>query len=795
MHKVDFVCLNLDKNPKGVLNGMNNRRVMRIAALILVLAMMPLWMISCGKIDSKLSGRLAEAMIGDGGISTKENSGKSYIDALDSEASSIKSKMNSGTWPESALSGSETIRTQHYKNTYVLAKAWATKKSDHYHSKDYLNAIKDALEVGYTTLYGEISLSEKDYLNTMNNRLDAAEYLIRTLLILNDAGKISGSEIEKCLAVLDFKFPSPSGKGVDLIRTSYITLGCAVLRGNVEAIEKILTAHLINAFSVVNDGDGLYADGSYLAYNKTASSSSYGTLAFAALTEIAYAVKGTKVDFAEELKVDEYLYNWAVKSIIPSLYNGTAFAGTVSSYISEAEKYGGRAVSALLMLSEMLDDEKSAELKSIIKGYSESNSSAFITGLTSYGMCVYQDIESDKKIEAKNVVGAFSFAEMDKLTLLGNKYAASLSLSSLRSAKYETRPVGSDKLKEELGAVNGNGWYTGDGMLLIYTPEYSVNSKYWKYVNSKRIPGTTVDSRDRISDDNGGFDGDSSNAGSVVLDAFAVSSSQFSNNNADFISDLSAKKSVFFFGNKIVCLGADIKNTIVDNKIIPPNNQTIETIVENIYYNQNTSVATSMDYNEDITFAAGKIMELPSAVYVMKYGGIYVPADKNEVLNGRLNSTDGGNFLELWLDHGITPENATYEYVIIPSSCMKMEAFFEFAAAPDYSVVSNTEKVQAVKDDASGVTGYTFWEGASCNGITTDFTCNMIVKETDSAVTIAISDFTHFGPGNKTGDTITLTGNYTATKADTGLTFNGNTITVDRAALANGQTLTITLSK
>ncbi len=769
-------------------------RLVRITAVVLVLAMMPLWLFGCGKLDSKVEAKLVEMMIGDGSLSTKEDIGANYINELDAAVTNLKSKFVSGTWPESIITGSESVRTQHFKNLYTITKAWATKKSSFYHDRDILKMINQALDYGMT-IYGDGQRAEREYSITIMERCDSAEYLIRSLLILHDSGKVKSKDIPDLLAAVYYKFPTAYGDSVDLIRTSYIALGSAVLRGESDRISQIVADYLINVVGVVASGNGLYADGSYITYDKTASTGSYGVMGFSTLVEMAYAVSGTDADFADPAAVADFLYYWGRSSVIPSLFNGSAFVGTVGSYVDDADALGGRAVSALIGLTELLDETKGNEIKSIVKAYGESSNTAFIGGLSSYGACELQKIVKDEKITAAPVTGAFSFSEMDKVTVLGNKYSASLSLSSYRSAKYETRVIYPESLKETDGAVNGNGWYTGDSMLIIYTDDYKIPSNYWTYVNGQRLPGTTVDSRNRTPDDNGGFNGVNSNAGAVTLDAFAVSSYDFVNNNAELRSDLTAKKSVFFFGNKIVSLGAGIKNTYEDNTVLSPNKQTIESIIENVYYGTNNSVPTSPDADGDIQLAAGRETVMPEAFYVMRYGGIYVPADKNDVLNARLNATDGGNFLEIWLDHGKLPENASYEYVIIPSTSMKMNAFFEFVAAPDYTVLSNTDKVQAVADGDSGVTGYTFWEGAECNGIKTDFACNMIVKETDNEITIAISDFTHFGAGNTTGGTITLSGSYSLKSADTGLSYSGNTITVDRSVASNGQTLTIVLSK
>ena len=128
-----------------------------------------------------------------------------------------------------------------------------------------------------------------------------------------------------------------------------------------------------------------------------------------------------------------------------------------------------------------------------------------------------------------------------------------------------------------------------------------------------------------------------------------------------------------------------------------------------------------------------------------------------------------------------------------------MRKFYEMLdennGVADYTVLSNTADVQAVKDEKSGAVGYVFWNAATCNGITTDFACNIMVKETDSQITIAIADISQNAPDND-GGTITLTGSFSQVKsADAGLTFENNTITVDRAVAGNGQTLTIVISK
>ncbi len=770
---------------------MKIKHTVRVLAVILVLAMMPLYLFGCGNANGKIGEKLVDMMVGDGSIKANDDnrSSKSYINALDTEVASLVKTFSGNGWSNSYIQDSNSAVSQWAINIYKLTLAWATKGSEYYHSGDVMDRVKAAFEsdnvenIGYGK---NIS---------MNERCDSAEYIIRAILILDDAGKVSDEIIEQVVDVVGYRFPAAFGDGSNYARSLYIALGVALLSDNDNNVESIIANQFPVALSMASNGDGLHEDGSYVL-GEVASSASYGVAAFNIIVEILSAISGSDYDLDDEQKAayTTYLYDWAMNSIIPSLYNGSAFAGTVGSYIASADKMGGKAISALLAFAEYLDeDERANEIKAIIKGYSESNNESFASGFTSYGACRYQKLAKDDDITSKKVTGAFSFAEMDKLTILGNKYSVSLSLSSDRSVKYETRPIYNTATLETEGGVNGKGWYTGDGMLLLYTNDNKVDEKYWKYVNAKRIPGTTSDSRDREPNNDGTFDGITPYAGSAVLGSNAVSSYLFYNNNSQLISDLTAKKSYFFFDGKIVALGAGITSTYIDPD--PANGtQTIETTIENVL-TSSLALATSAD---DVkTLSAGTVISAPELMYVMKYGGIYVPADKNDDVYCRVFTASDGktNFIELWIDHGQTPENASYEYAIVPSSILKMAGFFDESYEIGYTVLANTTSVQAVKDTATGLVGYTFWEAAECNGFKTDFACNMLVKESDSGMTIAFSDYTHNGVGNRDGGTITIPSGYSLKGTVEGVTLNGNVLTIDRAVAADGNTITIQLTK
>ena len=459
------------------------------------------------------------------------------------------------------------------------------------------------------------------------------------------------------------------------------------------------------------------------------------------------------------------------------------------------------------------DATKSGELKAIVKGYAATQNYDFNAYLTTFGATQFEDIMDDEGIVAKTVNGAHAFVNTDRLNVIGTTYSASLSLSSLRTAKYETRNnhFAKDIEEAEKTNINGDGWYTGDGMLMVYTSQYAPGSNYWKYVKGTRIPGTTVDSRDRTMTASDGYTGTNYKAGSAVNGNYAVSAYHFINNNSELTSvGLTAKKSWFFLDGEIVALGAGINNP---SDTFATAGYAIETIVENVYIGNYTSICTSANQADDRTLAKDKVEVAPNAFFVLGYGGIYVPAEKNDVLKYTLNVTDGGNFIEVWLDHSeyemvgddleAIPEveNASYEYAIVPSTTMNMNDFFAYANEPGYVVLANNESVQAVADKSSGVEQYVFWEAASCANaagsrtITADFACNVIILETDSQITVTVADITQTSTETPGTINIGIGGTFDSSVSSAGITLNGTSVTVDRTVAASGQSLTIVINK
>ena len=770
---------------------MKSKHIAKILAVVMVVVMLPLWTLGCG---NKLAGHtfsaLGEQLIGSGKLSVDDASSKVYLSALDEEVKTLNSHFQpAGSWLAERVKDGDSAATAHYKYLYKMALAWATKGSEFYHSGDILDKIKVGLEYGYTSVFGDNQLVVNR--GTLYDRQSCAINLLRIVMLLD--GKLKGADVEKWLSIIEIKFPAPLGEGLDRLRTTYICIAYNAYVGNTENVEKFATTFLEDVITVVNTGDGLHADGSYIWDFNTVNTLEGGVEAASLLADLTYALADT--DCALGTPATDALYNWVVSSMKYALYNGNAMSSALGVSFTKGEYMGGQAIATMLKIAELCNEEQALAIKSLVKAYGTNGDGRFATGLGTYGAELYLKVMESKKIEASTeIIGAHSYAEADTLSVLGKEFSLSIAMSSLRTNKYESK----QNIAEEdvPDAHNGNLWFVRDGMFTPYSSDYKLPNSYWANVNAMRIPGTTVDNRQRKKIYTDAYNGITNYAGSAVLGSTAVSAMIATGNNAEYMSDLSAKKAWFVFEDKIVFLGTEINNSTLPKQIPSTHKQNIETVIENIYYGSFNAVYTAFEDGDMTLSNAEKVLEPGTCMFVSRYGGIYIPASNLDVVKTKLNTNDGGNFVEIWIEHGPEPEDASYEYAIYPSTAVNMRSFYTMQEEGDmgYTVLSNTGEVQAVKDTKNNYVGYTFWNAASCNGITTDFACTIMVKESDSQITVAIADFSHNAPDNN-GGTITLTGSFSQVKADAGLTFSGNTITVDRAAVADGQTLTIVLSK
>jgi hypothetical protein len=211
--------------------------------------------------------------------------------------------------------------------------------------------------------------------------------------------------------------------------------------------------------------------------------------------------------------------------------------------------------------------------------------------------------------------------------------------------------------------------------------------------------------------------------GGAQLNEYVVAAYDYDNNNGDFVSDLVAKKSYFFFDNEYVMLGAGINSTLDEGVV---------TTVEN----QKSNEMYLNDDKEAIAYTEDTLVEGVKYAHIKGYGSIVFPEKQD--LTVKLAQAERTYFTEIMFNHGVNPTNDTYSYIILPLASQEDgKAYYE---NPDVEILANTDTIQSVRDNKLGLTGIVFWEATEFQGITPAFACTMMVKDTEGGKQIAVSD-------------------------------------------------------
>ena len=180
----------------------------------------------------------------------------------------------------------------------------------------------------------------------------------------------------------------------------------------------------------------------------------------------------------------------------------------------------------------------------------------------------------------------------------------------------------------------------------------------------------------------------------------------------NFCAGATATKSVFCFDNRIVHIGTGITN----NSTYPT-----ETTLYQLKLNEKTEVVDINDvYAETFPFSYRHSMDgqtlltdTKGNIYIIKNGyGLVVekkaqvsPHDTKKKAEGR------GNFVTAYIDHGVAPNEASYEYLMVIGASSKEES--KYMKKLPYKVLQADNAAHVVKDEITGITAYISYKGYS----------------------------------------------------------------------------------
>ncbi|TVP75003.1 MAG: hypothetical protein EA353_14715 [Puniceicoccaceae bacterium] len=301
---------------------------------------------------------------------------------------------------------------------------------------------------------------------------------------------------------------------------------------------------------------------------------------------------------------------------------------------------------------------------------------------------------------------------------------------------HSTRTFNTDGTHNQEGLRNH---FVADGCnyLFLRGDEYYDIFGAWDW---RKIPGTTANqSRDMSSaprrKGNTDFVGGASD-GVYGLSAFDLERG----------AEMRGRKSWFFFDDEYVCLGAGITSS---------GPGTIFTTLNQCHLRGEVVVADTS--GERIVPQETHNLSNPAAVHHDGVG--YILLDGNSTLlrtTARTGSWSDSNrnsyvaedestldiFL-LGINHGRTPKNAGYAYIVAPG--MDAHSMAGYAANPAVEVLSNTPGLQAVSHNKLGITQAVFYETGELSGaggliVSADAPCLVMIRNEGNALHLTVAD-------------------------------------------------------
>lgn len=508
-------------------------------------------------------------------------------------------------------------------------------------------------------------------------------------------------------------------------------------------------------------GDGFYERGGFIQHTSIPYTGGYGISALELSAEVMYLFRSSPWAVTDPLTAN--LYNAVRVTFAPFLFEGVMMDAVRGREISreyhQDRDAGSATIRAIGLLSASAPGDIARQLQS-----------AFKAQLLAADLAAYRSTSSLMELRRMSVIlgdaalaptaalqGAFPFTSMDRFVHHGPAWAFAVSASSARISNFETANAGE----------NQKAWYTADGMTSLYlSGSAPYTGDYWATVNRYRLPGTTVDTRKKDVNDGRNYRSRQTFAGGVSSPSGAYGAYGMVLDAA--LSNLVANKAWFTFDDEIVALGSGIDDpglsgtgwdgaplhaeTVVEDRRMDATSQRL--VVDDKAITSATATAFANPTWAQIDGAAGLVgytfpgTEALRAAKTTNTGSWF---DVNAKNGTRTPRTD--TYFAMWVDHGRTPVDATYSYVILPGSTLAHTR--SYAGAPDTSVLANSVAVSAVKENTKNAVGAVFWTDAAATVnvgskafLTSSARAVVMTEESSTGIRVAVTDPTQVRTGS-----------------------------------------------
>ncbi|WP_326740283.1 polysaccharide lyase 8 family protein [Streptomyces sp. NBC_01022] len=702
----------------------------------------------------------AETLLTGGTFDPSDPDFAAGVAALDSTAEDLwdtldRSAGRTALWTDLAPLTAPGNFGQSYTRLRTLATAWATPGTSLSGSAEAADALVSALRFAHDTAYHP---SAPESGNWWFWEIGAPRALMDACVLLR--GRLPAGDLADYLAVVDRFCPdadrrtnSPTLSETGANRTDKAVI--VALRGLLgkdaakvasarDALSDVRDAGRNSLFRYTSSGDGFYEDGSFVQHEVVAYTGSYGTVLLGGAAYLLSLLAGSPWAVTDA-KVS-VMYDAVERSFAPVVFDGLMMDAVRGRAVSRERagdhRDGATAVAAILLLASGAPAELADRWRALAKGWLTRNrTTPFAELATVPQLALAKAVLNDPDTPAEpRTTGSFVFADMDRVVHRRPGWACALSLSSRRISAYEAG-----------NGENLHGWYTGDGMTYLYDADGlgQFNDGFWPTVDPYRLPGTTVDTRERADLGTGGgtstYRPANAVAGGAVLGGgYSAAAMELTGAQG---STLRARKSWFLLDNAVVMLGAGI--TASDGR-------TIETVVEN--RNLGADGRNRLLVNGvPCAVEDGRPAEFGRAgwAHLQGVGGYVLPGTTTlhalrEQRTGTWRAINTGadtggstdpvsrRYVTLWVDHGISPIDAGYAYVLLPGASAAATAVWSHSRP--VRIIANDATAQAVEDRRTGLTAVHFWGAGSAAGITASGPATVLVRRRGAQVSVAVAD-------------------------------------------------------
>ena len=722
-----------------------------------------------------------------------------------------------------------------FKKVLSMCKAYAAEGGALYQNQDMLKDITNILDF----LCGSCYTAKSQTDNWWTWEIGIPKDLIPALILIYDG--LTEEQVMAYTETLYFFQPDPFHEGVintasthgqgyreaqgaNIIDCSTTAVGLGALREDNELVylgmlassQTFVIQNVEDSAQIAANGynSGFYPDGSYLDHIKVPYLGAYGIEFMKGGAKIPSLLAGTPWKYPEQ--VQDNLESYIVEGFGNGMYKGMMLdclkGRSVSRPASSNQAAGREAMMIILQIVDSFSQEAKETTLSALKAWLEEDEGFIDSLVGAENMAIKKkakEILEDTSIQSNIAPVHKSYPLMDRVVHRTEDYLFALSM-------YSERIQNTEIMNDE----NRFGWHQNNGMTYIYDEDNQYTENYWNTVNPLRLPGTTVvpvnigtGKPDGSGFAQGGdFCSKESWVGGTSIGNYGVSGMSFSGETqgiagdapVSYAPDLKGKKSWFMFDDEMVCLGAGITNknmelpveTTIENKKLRKDgsNQLLVNGEKTEIPVKEANVKELVERTADVSGTSFEQVNWAHLEGNQSVGtGYYFPEENTEIQVRRGQTTgswkDVGtfegesteNYLEMWVDHGQNPENASYSYVLLPET--SAEETENYAQAPKVTILENSSEVQAVRHETLKIIGTNFWQeqGGSVEGITSDKAASVMLQETEQGtVKVSVSDPTMKNKGNiqltfeeEIADSIQLDENVTCEKTENGavLTF------------------------